>query len=452
MSSRSEVLDAIERSGLGLPGATVLAMLSGGADSVCLVHALQRLIGGERLLALHVNHGLRPAADADERFCRELCEGLGIAISVERIEMRPPGNLEALAREGRYAAAERVREREQLDLIATGHTASDQVETILFRLVSSPGRRALLGMKPRRGRLVRPLLSVTREQTRAYCVREGLAWREDDSNLDPGFARNRLRLRVLPELRLVHPAADANVLASAAELSDEAEVLEKATGEAIEAIGAGGHPPAVESTRLASLEPALRRLVVRRLAEAAAGEPMPLGPAELERIERLGASGGSAELDLGRGVRAVSEYGVIRFLRPSSADVPAPTSLPVPGRCRFDQWELACTLAPPGAGGRDLGSPDSPALDAALLARVLTVRGWTEGDRMRPLGLGGSKSLQDLFVDRKVPRSLRNTLPVVQSGAEIAWVAGVAVSDTFKVTERTTETARLDARALGAGP
>jgi tRNA(Ile)-lysidine synthase len=199
------------------------------------------------------------------------------------------------------------------------------------------------------------------------------------------------------------------------------------------------------------LEPALRRLVVRRLAEAAAGAPLPLGRAELERIERLASSPGSAELDLGQGVRVVSEYGLIRFLRPSPIDVPEPAQLAVPGRCRFGEWELACTLERPGLGGPDLGSPDAPALDAALLARTLTVRSWAEGDRMRPLGLGGAKSLQDLFVDCKVPRSLRRALPVVESGDEIAWVAGVAVSDTFKVTEHTTETARLDARALGSG-
>jgi tRNA(Ile)-lysidine synthase len=301
-------------------------------------------------------------------------------------------------------------------------------------------------MRPRRGRLIRPLLSVTREETRAYCVREGLAWREDESNLDVALARNRLRQHVLPELRLIHPAADANVLRTAAELSDESVVIDQAVEEAIEAIGAGGNPPAVEAARLRSLPPALRRLVVRRLAEAAAAEPLPIGPGELERIELLATAPGSAELELGRGVRVVSEYGLIRFVRPSQAQVPDPVALSVPGRCRFGDWELACTIETPGAGALDLGSPDAPALDAALLASTLTVRSWAEGDRMRPLGLDGTKSLQDLFVDRKVPRSLRTGLPVVESGGEIAWVAGVAISDAFKVTEGTTAMARLDAR------
>ena len=446
MASAGEITAAIERSRLVPPDAAVLAMLSGGSDSVCLLHALLGLIGGERLRALHVNHGLRAAADDDERFCRELCGRLGVPLTAVQVEVRPPGNLEALAREGRYAAAERVREREGLDLIATGHTASDQTETILYRLVTSPGRRALLGMRPQRGRIIRPLLTVSREETRAYCVREGLAWREDESNLDVALARNRLRQHVLPELRLIHPAADANVLRTAAELSDESVVIDQAVDEAIETIGAGGNPPAVEAARLRSLPPALRRLVVRRLAEAAAAEPLPIGPAELERIERLATVPGSAELEVGRGVRAVSEYGLIRFVRRNHGQAPDPVALAVPGRCRFGDWELVCTIETPGAGAPDLGSLDAPALDAALLAPTLRVRSWAEGDRMRPLGLDGTKSLQDLFVDRKVPRSLRTDLPVVESGGEIAWVAGVAISDLFKVTEGTTEMARLDAR------
>src|SRR5919197_1514487 len=314
MASRSDVLTAISDSGLVEPDARVLAMLSGGADSVCLVHALLELIGAERLHALHVNHGLRTAAEEDEQFCVNLCDRLGLPLAVERVEVRggagraPRGNLEALARETRYATAERVRSSEGLDLIATGHTATDQVETILYRLVSSPGRRALLGMKPRRGALIRPLLGVTRDQTRAYCVRAGLSWREDESNLDTAFTRNRIRLHVLPELRLVHSAADSNVLATAAELADESELLEQAVDEAIEAIGAGGHPPSVDSRQLAGLPAPLRRLVVRRLAERAAGRLLSLGAGEVAAIEQLATSGGSAQLDLGQRVRAVSEY------------------------------------------------------------------------------------------------------------------------------------------------
>ncbi len=451
MATRQNTLAAIGRSEAIAPGERVLALLSGGADSVCLVHALHELLGGPRLKALHVNHGLRPAASEDERFCVELCEALGVDLLVERVTVPAAGNLEAAAREARYAAAERLRAQLGLDVVATGHTASDQVETILYRLASSPGRRALLGMRPRRERIARPLLEVTREETHAYCEEAGLAWREDESNRDRAFARNRLRLDILPQLREIHPAADRNVLATAASLRDEQDVLERAVEEALRESGGGGSPPSVELARLARLPSALRRLVLRQLAEDAAGGPVGLGSAELASIERLAAAGGTGSVSLGGGVEATCEYGIVRFGRPAGAPAPQPAELAVPGSCRFGEWELRCAVEPLAGGAGPLGSVDAPVLDAALLAPTLTVRGWSDGDRMSPLGLAGTKSLQDLFVDRKVPRSLRGLLPVVESGGEIAWVAGVAISEAFKVSDRTTEAALLEARTGAHG-
>jgi tRNA(Ile)-lysidine synthase len=416
---------------------------------VCLVHALREALGEARVKALHVNHGLRDAAEEDERFCVELCEALNVGLLVERVTVAAAGNLEAAARDVRYAAAERARATLGLDVVATGHTATDQVETILYRLASSPGRRALLGMRPRRDQIVRPLLEVTREETHAYCQEAGLSWRDDESNLDRTLARNRLRLEILPALREIHPAADHNVLATAAQLRDEQEVLERAITDALREAGGGGNPPAVEVSRLAALPAALRRLVLRRLAEDATGEPVPIGSAETASIERLARAGGSASVPLGGGVEAVCEYGIVRFGRRAAEAAPEPVELTVPGQCRFGAWEIRCTVAAFHAGM--LGSLDAPVLDAGLLGRTLTVRAWKEGDRMAPLGLGGSKTLQDVFVDRKVPRSVRSLLPVVESAGEIAWVAGVALSEAFKVSDRTTEVVILEAGASSPG-
>jgi tRNA(Ile)-lysidine synthase len=452
MSIARHVQGSIRDSGLLEPGVGVLAMLSGGADSVCLVHALRELIGPRGMACVHVNHGLREGAAGDERFCVELCERLGLELDVEPVEVADRGNLEARARDARYAAAERVRERRLLDRIATGHTSTDQVETVVYRLVSSPGRRALLGMNRRSGRLIRPLLDVTRAETREYCEEMGLEWREDETNLDRGFARNRLRLEVLPHLREIHPAADGNVLATAEQLREEAEVLDRIVGEVAGHVGAGGAVPSVDAARLRELEPALRRLLLRRLAEEAAGGPIPLRASQVREIEELAVRGGSAALDIGGGVRAVSEYGLLRFQRDAARGAPDPAILPVPGHCRFGDWDLLCELSSGDAPLRQLGSTDEPVLDAAKLARKLTVRGWRDGDRMQPLGLRGSKSLQDLFTDAKVPRSLRHRLPVVESEGEIAWIAGVALSDLFKVTGATTRAARLKTRYVAAGP
>jgi tRNA(Ile)-lysidine synthase len=164
-------------------------------------------------------------------------------------------------------------------------------------------------------------------------------------------------------------------------------------------------------------------------------------------IERLARRGGSGAVDLGGGVRAVVEYGVARFVADLGPEPAEAATLAVRGSCRFGAWEIR---AERGGGGEEVGSLDEPVLDAARVAATLTVRAWRDGDRMRPLGLEGSKSLQDIFSDRKVPRSLRHSLPVVLSGGEIAWVAGVAVSDAFKLDRHTAATVRLRARAVAA--
>src|SRR6478735_11810978 len=306
------MLEAMREAGLLPAGALLVAMLSGGRDSVCLLDLAVRLLGAERVAALHVNYGLREDSDADEEHCAALCERLGVSLEVER-PRRPegPGNLQAWARDTRYAAAAQLAEANDA-LIATGHTADDQVETILYRLASSPSRRALLGMRPRDGRLVRPLLGLTREQTTAYCEERGLTWRDDPTNAEPAYARNRVRHGLARALADVHPAAAQNVLRTAALLRDEAEVLDSLVDAELGANGS--ERGTIELSRLAELPPALRRLVVQRLADRAAGRPVPGAANHADQVAGLRRTG-TAMLDLGGGVRAVVERGVLRAER-----------------------------------------------------------------------------------------------------------------------------------------
>ena len=402
----------------------LLVLLSGGADSVCLLEVGVRL--GARVAALHVNYGLRDGARGDEALCRELCERLGVALTVEAVSLAAAaegtsGNLQAKAREVRYDLAEALVARSGGDY-TTAHTASDQAETVLYRLAVSPGRRALLGMEARRGRLVRPLLGASRAETRAYCEARGLSWREDPSNADTRFARARVRHEVMPALAGLSPAVERTIAETALLLRDEAEVLDAAVDEALGRLGEGP----VALAEFARLPAALARLVLRRLAEAAAGRDRALSRAEADAVLGLGARGGSRTLDLSGGLRAVVEYGVLRFATEREADPGAPeaVSLPVPGSVRFGGWEVRASLV-------EEGGAEEAILPAEAVGRSVTVRAWRSGDRIRPAGLGGSKSLQDLFVDLKIPHALRGTLPVVEVEGEIAWVAGVAAAEGY---------------------
>jgi tRNA(Ile)-lysidine synthase len=288
----------------------VVTMLSGGRDSVCLLDVAVALKGSERVRALHVNYGLRAEADEDERGCRELCERLGVELRVVRAdaETRAPGNLHAWARELRYDAARAL--AEPLDgAIATGHTATDQAETILYRLAASPGRRALLGMAAREGGVIRPLLSLTREQTAEYCHARGLGWREDASNDDPRFARARVRNGLAQALASVHPAAIANVLRTSELLREESELFDAL----VEAELQGRESIPVQ--RLRDLPKALRRMVVVRLAEQAAGTFVPQAGERVAEIIALGQGNGRAELHIGGLVAAVVQGGTLSMTR-----------------------------------------------------------------------------------------------------------------------------------------
>jgi tRNA(Ile)-lysidine synthase len=307
-----DLLARVEAGGLIDPPRSLIALLSGGRDSVCMLDLAVGARGPAAVLALHVDYGLRPESHEDAEFCASLCERLRVELVIERpVRVEGPGNLQAWARDVRYAAAARLAEARDATIV-TGHTADDQVETILYRLASSPSRRALLGMKERDGRLARPLLATTRAEVTAYVEYRGIGWREDATNAEESYARNRVRHGLLPELEAIHPAAVANVLRTAALLRDEAEVLDGlVAGELDGSLSASRGR--IAQARFAELAPALRRLVLQRLADAAAGRPVPGAARFADQV--AGLTRGGSRLDLGDGVRAVLEGGVLHAER-----------------------------------------------------------------------------------------------------------------------------------------
>jgi tRNA(Ile)-lysidine synthase len=447
MVGKKEALEALaaaaRASGLVDPGTSAVVLASGGPDSACAAAALARLLGPEAVHALHVNYALRPEAADAERVCRELCGRLRIDLHVERPQPLH-GNLQAAARDVRYEAGERLRARTGADVIATGHTATDLAETVVYRLATSPGSRALRAMPGRRERLVRPLLALSRERTRELAIAAGLPFADDPSNLDPSFARNRIRNEVMPVLAELG-AAETTIGETHAELVEEGELLDRLILAELEAAGSPPGSAQIDAAALVAFSPPLRRLALRALAERAAGRTVALGRARAAEIARLAGKPEGGVVELGGGVRAVCEAGVVRFEVASPADAaPEPVALMVPGTCRVGRWEVRAELHPVPV---EPAGPDLATLDAEALGGQLEVRTWRQGDRIRPLGMEGTKSLQDLFTDRGVPRSARADLPVVVADGRVAWVVGVAVSDDFKLAPQTRRVAVLTARA-----
>ena len=435
------------REGLFAPGSRALVMVSGGQDSLALLDILAGLTGrpgGPAFVhALHVNHHLRGTeSDDDEALVVRACGELGVSLSIaHRPIAKTGGNVQERAREARRETALQVAAEQGCDRIALGHTADDQAETMLYRLGRYGGMAAFRGMLPCDPPWVRPLLESRRVETAAYCRAQGLEFAEDRGNAYPGYARTALREQVLPAWETALPGA-VEAAGRAAAVAAEMERLTEAlvAGAEREAVLRGGDDAALSATGLLVLEPPLRRLVLHRWLEGRARPPS--SRASVLALESLSQVSGSAERALGGGWRAVKRYDEISLVHgPSLVQaVPPPVSLAVPGRVR---WGAAWVSATPVDRFRAPDISREAFVDARSLVGGGEVRGPRPGDRMRPLGSTGTRKLQDILVDLRVPAEARALTPLVVWGGRVLWVCGLLVAEEGRITRETTSIVRL---------
>jgi tRNA(Ile)-lysidine synthase len=441
-SLSGRVLAAIRRHDLIAPGQAVVAAVSGGADSVALTHLLVELsaAGALRLVGLvHLNHQLRGIdSDRDETFCRQLADGCGVPVDVERVDVAAGaprgGSIEEAAREARYAFLERARLRLGADVVAVAHTLDDQAETVLMRLLSGAGTRGLGAMRPRRGSIVRPLLDVRRHELRDYLAGRTAPFVEDASNADRSRRRNRLRHDVMPHLAAAEGDGAIEALARVATIAQaDDDFLGVLTDEAAARVMPGGDALALEAARLAAEPLALRRRLVGRIAQQWTGRTPSFR--QVDALERFLVRGVPGRIPLAGGLMELSPEGRVLFhrARPEAAGLPSwrtwSYALAVPGELEIPEAGRLRAVAGDG--------PSAPIPDSALTVRLkgeavgasLIVRPWKPGDRVRlPYGWG-RKKVQDIFVDRKVPRAERHAIPlVVAENGGILWVPGHAVA------------------------
>jgi tRNA(Ile)-lysidine synthase len=459
------------------PGDRVAVALSSGADSTALWWLLLEcapVLGYEVAGAVHLNHGLRGAdADADEAWCRALAGGLGLPVHVEFASIAALAgasgrSIEHEGREARYQCFARALEVLNANRVATGHTLDDQAETVVLRLARGSGPAALQGIRRRRGDIVRPILDLRRGHLRDYLSSRGLTWREDRSNSDIRFARNRLRRMVMPALVEAFSDRALEAIARAAALAEcDSEVLDALTAAARSSVVAqAGEGRTIAAAELAAQPLAVRRrLVHAALVEVAGGRfigtvhvdlvlSAMAAPRGATRLELPGQTavlqGGRLELRRRRvaaqGEHQAKQAGVCHFpaagvLSIAGVRLEASGVLPV-----AEGWARASGLPAEQAG-------DWALVDADAVADGLRVRFRRPGDRLRPLGMDGHRKLQDLLVDRKLPREQRDRVPlVVDARDRIVWVAGHALSADFRVSPGTTRVLLLQVqRSGGAG-
>jgi tRNA(Ile)-lysidine synthase len=447
---------------------TVLAAVSGGADSLALLHALRG--AGYPLLVAHFNHRLRPEADSDAAFVRRVAEGLGLPFVTDSADVAAYAaegglSIEEAARELRYQFLFREARRVGAQAVATGHTADDQAETVLMHFLRGAGLSGLKGMPPRvflpvfdaEIPLVRPLLGWTRAQTEAFCRENGQDFLTDLSNADTAYFRNKLRHELLPLLETYNPQIRQSLEKTARALQGDHELLSEAVEAAwLKTATPGAGFVAFDLPGLQALSVPLRRNLFRRAAFAL--KPG-LRDVDFEALERVASL---RPLDLAGGLRTVVEGGRLylfedeKHLPGEWPQVSGQYSVfsEVTGGVEIielgDGWTLTCEHWQPATGHSSLATanwPDDPftaTLDADLTAGRLRLRPFRAGDRFEPLGmLGQTVKLSDLFTNLKIPRRFRENWPVLCVDDEIAWVAGLRMSERFKVTPQTRRVLRL---------
>jgi len=418
------VAATISRYNMLTPGARVIVAVSGGPDSVCLLHVLREL-GIQVVGVAHVNHKLRgEASEEDQRFVATLGRELGLEFySVDAV--CHGGNLEQTARRIRREFFHSLIRRGLADCVALGHTRDDQAETVLFRMLRGSGLAGLAGILPVTAEgLFRPLLGVTRSEVDAYLRQRGIPWREDASNREAKFARNRIRHELLPRLKQDwNPRLD-EALARMADLAYEEERWWAAEvgRHAIELLVIS--PGAVEAPagELAKLPRALARRLVRHAIRQAKGSLRGVEFSHIEDVLELPESGGRAELP---GIHAIRSFDWVRLEVPGSTPRLGDGEVPVPGqRLAPDGNSMICLDVI-----RQRQDPKACAtLKSDLYFRTiperLFLRGWKPGDRYRPVGHAGDWKLKELFQRMRIPSWRRPFWPILCMGDKILWARG----------------------------
>ncbi|MEW5900944.1 MAG: tRNA lysidine(34) synthetase TilS [Acidobacteriota bacterium] len=455
-NKRRRVLDqvrkTVEKFGLWKKRDKILVACSGGADSTALLSLLRELqaVYSLRLAVAHFNHRLRPAAAVDEMFVAALAQRWELPLYLRREDIRVFAkkhglNLEEAGRQRRYEFLRKTAAKIGADRIATGHTMTDQAETVLMRLLRGTGPAGLTSIAPiLAGEIIRPLIEVERKEIEAYLHAERIKSREDETNRDRRYLRNRVRWKLIPYLERNFDPRIIRHLARLAEISQEEEEFwgEAVRSEAGKAILSKGAEIALDAGRLSSLSRALARRLVRLFLSQVKGDLRRISFEDVESVRRLAEQ---KSVSLPGGLMLKREKGHI-FLKLSSRR-PLSYEYLWDGRSKLKIKELGF-----GFTGKIILGEENPLtqdapvvfddsqrayLDADKIRFPFVVRNRRAGDRFRPLGAPGQKKLKEIMRAKGIPQAQRHKHPVFLSGGKIVWILGLPVAEEFKVTAKT---------------
>jgi len=452
-----KVLNTAGRYNLFRRGSRILVGISGGPDSVCLLHVLCCIAGDFDLYlsALHVNHMLRGEdAYLDEEYVKSFCNELKVPLYIEHADAkgysRKTGiSLEEAGREIRYRLYEKYAEKTDADAIALAHNMNDQAETVLLNLIRGTGLDGLTGMEYKRGKIIRPLLNIRREEIENYCRVNNLQPRTDSSNKEDIFTRNRIRLKLIPFIDenfntdLVYRLSRMTEI-----LKDDRNCLEISADSFFNspAIKRSKDVVEIEISKLMDLHGALRARVIRKCIGFVKGNVKNISQQHMEDVIKLAAIGKTGTMaHLPGGIRAEISYGILKLYKKSYNEENSQYCylINIPGEIyikEIDKTLKADLIENPSIDklkGNNENKINVQLFDYEKLRGEITVRNRRNGDVFRPVNSPGTKKLKEYFIDKKVPRWERDKFVLVAKGSEIAWIVGHKISDKFKITENT---------------
>jgi len=456
-----KVVRAVERYDMLRPGDRVCVALSGGPDSVALLRVLTLLQDdyGLHLVAAHVNHGLRgKESDRDEAFVRDLGASMGVpvehtAIPVQEIRRHEGGSIEEVCRRERYRFLDEVCQRECLQRVALGHTLNDQAETVVMRFLRGSGTEGLKGMLPvRDGRYIRPFLEVQRDEVLTFLDREGMTYVTDSSNFDRIYLRNSIRGELIPALRdRYNDRLMENMGRMSDILREEDDYLERSVLTILSQwqISPDATVFSVPVIPFNGLHCAMQRRVIKFILDRMSSQEGGMGYAHIEAVRHLMAGDRpQAVLDLPFCVRVEREYDTLviskgegRVTRDAG---PFTYAVPLPGTIDVVEagMRVRCEILP--AGEIDVRDDRAIYMDYESIRFPLEIRETRRGDRIRPLGMRGTKKVQKIFIDEKVPKKRRGTTPLLVDRRSVLWIMGMRMSDTVKVTDMTEKVVKAE--------
>lgn len=459
---KKRFIDFIYKNNLINEGDGIVIALSGGPDSMCLLHLLNSVKDelNIKLVAAHINHMIRgEEADADERFCGEECARLGIEFFSKRIDVNKYCAENGLSsetggREIRYNFFKEVMNKKQFNKVSTAHNANDQAETILMRIMRGTGLEGLGGIPVKREDIyIRPILFMKREEIEKYCEDNNLKPRIDKTNYERIYNRNKIRLDILPYIK---ENFNAEIIESINRMSmllqEDSEYIKEQVDECFDDFCKKENDCYIISKKAFNLNKAIYKRLIRKVIKELTGDKYDIEAIHVDHVIELVKGTTGKKIDLPKDIVVTNVYGDLKINKRVTENNSENSIIEIKKEeidkkdIYFGEGIISFNVMDNNKEKYNFQNSLIKYVDYDKIINAIVVRYRKQGDRINPIGLKGTKKLKDIFIDMKIPKDVRDTIPIVQIDDDIAWVVGVKVSDKFKVTQQTKRILKMEYR------